>query len=401
MDRIKILKGPDRVRKRPAVIFTYGDVRGAENAVLPILELYATEAQLGYCQNLQVTQNGSEITISGDDRGIYLDGHNDNITWKEIFCELYAGPRSAPDSATYTFEYPDISHSTLLGESFTLPEAFLPKGIGYLDLCAAQYASAYMDVYSVRDGKKYSLHFRKGYNEGGLHSELTDKHHGTTFHFAMDPEVFTNTVISEQFFLNILTNFAILSPGLQCTYCNTRSKINSTFHFPKGPSDFVQQSVNYFPMPVYAYKSRATGRDRYDRPLYQAYLNIAIGFALDGGSEMCLHNFRRLQYGGLHLRKVRERICCAINDCFQTQISKHGPDLSYEELHEHIKVLVSTWCSPNRTLLENGTRQTICNQLIADMAFDATSTPFFDYVLDHQHELLPIIEMILSKRDTH
>ena len=100
--------------------------------------------------------------MPGDDRSIYFGDHNDNTAWEMIFCDLYTKPRSVSDSAVYSFEYPDISHSTLFGKSFTLPDVCLPNEIGYFDLCAAQYASAYMSVCSVRDGKKYSLYFKKG-----------------------------------------------------------------------------------------------------------------------------------------------------------------------------------------------------------------------------------------------
>lgn len=404
MDRISILKGPDRVRKRPAVIFSSDDIRGVENAIRPILELFATEAKLGHCKHLTVTQNNDEITIAGDDRGIYLgDGADDHI-WKSIFCEIFAGPRTIREDSSYSFTFPDISHTALFGGPTSSNDYCIPDSIGFLDLCAAQYASSFMNVDVVRDGVKYSLAFKKGYSEGGIQHEPMKRHSGSTFHFSMDPEVFSETIIPESFFSNTLINFAILSPGLTCTYINSGTDHKQVFHFPLGITDYLKQTMNCAETPLFKACIHASGRDRYNRPEYQADLEIAIGFSVYGCSEKYLHNLRTIRHGGLHVNSIQDRVCRIINDCFHEEIwssasCASNKDITYGELKDHIHIAVATICPSRFSLWESGAQQSLANPMIADMAYDVLSGEFDAFVKNNRHALFPIIKRILEKRN--
>ena len=406
MERISILKGPDRVRKRPAVIFSSDDIQGLENAVRPILELFATEARLGHCKHLTVTQNNDEVTIAGDDRGICLGDGTDDRTWKSIFCEIFAGPRTMSEDVPYSFSFPDVSHKTLFGETICSSDYCAPNSIGFLYLCAAQYASSFMDVDVVRDGVKYSLAFKKGYCVSGLQTEPTDRHSGTTFHFSMDPEVFSETIIPESFFVNLLTNYAILSPELTCTYINFNLGTGYThaFHFPFGITDYLKQTMNCAATPLFKSCIRASGRDRYNRPEYQADLEIAIGFSIDGCSEKYLHNFRTIRCGGTHVRNIQDRVCRIINDCFSNEIRTltrchNNSDITCEELQKYMHIVVTSFCPSHSSLWESGAQQSLINPMIADMAYDSISGKFCTFVYNNRHALLPVIKKILEQRN--
>ena len=403
MERISILKGPDRVRKRPAVIFSSDDIQGVENAVRPILELFATEAKLGHCKHLTVTQNINEVTIAGDDRGIILGDGVDDHVWKSIFCEIFAGPRTICEDSSYSFSFPDMSHTALFGEPAFSNDPCIPESIGFLDLCAAQYASSFMNVDVVRDGVRYSLVFKKGCNVGGLQHEPMNRHSGTTFHFSMDPEVFSETIIPESFFINTLTNIAILSPGLTCIYINSGTGHKRKFHFPRGIADYLKQTTNCAETPLFKACIYASGRDRYNRPEYQADLEIAIGFSEYGCSEKYLHNFRTIRHGGLHVNSIQDRVCRIINDCFHDEIwfsasCASNNDITYGELKDHIHIAVTTFCPSRFSLWESGAQQSLVNPMIADMAYDAVSGKFWAYVHNNRRALLPIINTILEKR---
>lgn len=404
MERISILKGPDRVRKRPAVIFSSVDIQGVENAVRPILELFATEAKLGHCKYLTVTQNNDEVTIAGDDRGIYLGDSADDHIWKSIFCEIFAGPRTIREDSSYSFSFPDISHKILFGGPTSSNDYCIPDSIGFFDLCTAQYASSFMNVDVVRDGVKYSLVFKKGYSVGGLQHEPMNRHSGTTFHFSMDPEVFSETIIPESFFINTLTNFAILSPGLTCTYVNSGTGHKQVFHFPFGITDYLKQTMNCAETSLFKACIHASGRDRYNRPEYQADLEIAIGFSVYGCSEKYLHNFRTIRCGGAHIKKIQDRVSRIITDCFREETwtsvkCASNSDITYGELKDHIHIAVTTFCPSRFSLWESGAQQSLVNPMIADMAYDAVSGKFCTYVHNNHRALLPIINTILEKRN--
>src|SRR5699024_5406089 len=88
-------------------------------------------------------------------------------------------------------------------------------------------ASEFMDVTVWRDGSKYSLHFEKGENIGGLKKEAADrKKTGTTIHWKPDLEVFTDINIPDEYFLDIMRRQAVVNAGVTFRF---RSQKNGKF----------------------------------------------------------------------------------------------------------------------------------------------------------------------------
>ncbi len=197
----------------------------------------------------------------------------------------------------------------------------------------------------------------------------------------------------------------MLSPGLTCTYINSVTGFKQIIHFPTGVSGYLNQIMNHSEIPLFKTKMHTFGQDRYNRPNYQAHLEIAIAFSMNGSSHKYLHNFRTLRYGGLHVRNIQERVCRIINDCFHEEIrsiSRHlrNIDITYEELQKYINIVVITLCPSRSSLWGNGSQQAIINPMIADMAYDLVSGEFDTFVYNNRHALLPIIKKILEERNT-
>jgi DNA gyrase subunit B len=221
----------------------------------------------------------------------------------------------------------------------------------------------------------------------------------------MDPEVFSEVIIPESFFIDVLTNFAMLSPGLTCTYINSAIGFKQILRFPSGASDYLNQIVNHSEIPLFKTKMHTFGQDRYNRPKYQAHLEVAIAFSMNGNSHKYIHNFKTIRYGGLHVRNIQERVCRVISDCFHEEIrtvSRHSYNagITYGELQEHINIAVITFCPSQLSLWENGSQQAIINPMIADMAYDLVSGEFDTFVYNNRQALLPIIKKILEERNT-
>lgn len=224
MEQITVLRGPDRVRRRPAVVFGSDDLRGAENAVRPLLDLFCKEAMLGHCGKLTVIHSGAEVTISGDDRGLCLG----NGLWKQVFCEIPTAPRFDPDEPIPLFTLPETCHRVLFGD---LGQEHIPV-FGFLDLCALQYVCSFMDIHTVRDGVEQMLHFEKGWPVGDLQTRPTDAPSGTCIRFALDSEVFSDVILSDDFFAQVLKQIARRAPGLVCTWLDWESGISRTYRNP-------------------------------------------------------------------------------------------------------------------------------------------------------------------------
>ena len=299
-NRITKLTGPDRIRKRPAVVYLSNDLGGAQHAVRDVLDMFVAEAQLGRCKHLSVKQDGAKLEISGDDRGIYLGQDIGNDTkWQEIFCSMYPLPAYRPDESRCSLGLIDYSHHTLYGEEQAPNSIYFPEDAGYQELYALQCVCEYMEVVVNRDGINSKLYFERGNNIGGIHNEPTSECNGTCFRFALDHEVFTQTVMPATFFFETLRTFAMLSPGLCCTYENT-SGLAVDFCYPEGISEYVQHKCSENTVPVYRKKIEAKGKDRYNRAEYEACVDIVIGYTPNAGEVKCFHNFRELTSGGSH-----------------------------------------------------------------------------------------------------
>lgn len=400
-NQITILTGPDRIRKRAAVVYLSNDLEGAQHAVRDVLDIFVTEAQLGRCKHLSVKQDGAKLEISGDDRGIYLgQDTGDDTKWQEIFCSMYPLPAYCPDESGYSLGLIDYAHHTLYGEAQQSNSIYFPEETGYMELYALQCASEYLEVVVNRDGINSKLYFERGYNIGGIHNEPTTECNGTCFWFALDHEVFTQTVIPATFFLETLKSFAMLSPGLCCTYENASGQA-TTFYYPDGISEYVQHKCPENTVPVYRKKIEAKGKDRYNRAEYAACVDIVIGYTPNEGEVKCFHNFRELTSGGSHWDALQKQICRAFNACYGHYIVDDGSDHvehsngeteTFNEVAKHLTVVLATWCSPYCSVWGNGERLSIRNRMIADMTHDATGAEFHNYLYRNKEKYLDLLE---------
>ena len=174
-DSIVSLKGADRVRKRPAVIFGSDGIEGCEHSMFEILSNSIDEAREGYGKRIIVRRFlDKSIEVEDEGRGIPVDFNKreDRYNWELVFCEMYAGGKYKNNS----------------GENYEFS-----LGLNGLGTCATQYSSEYMDVEVLRDGFKFNLHFEKGENIGGLQkTEFRHRHTGTKIRWKPDLDVFTN-----------------------------------------------------------------------------------------------------------------------------------------------------------------------------------------------------------------
>jgi len=411
-NQISRLKGPDRVRKRPSVVYGSADIEGAKQAVRDLLNIFATEAQLGHCKHLTVVHNKENMVIYGDDRGIYLgQDSGDDTVWKNLFSSFYCPPTNAPSEDGYSFVLCDTSHHILYGDPIEPCATFFPEDAGYFELYCSQCVSKVMDVVSVRNGKKAALHFENGYNDGGMRTEQTEDSDGTYFRFVLDPEVFTETIIPNEFFLETLHRFAMLSPGLTCSYINDRDGARTEFSYPHGVSDYVKGCAESETTSVYYKKIQGKAKERYNSAEYEACLEVAISPALNHGSTLCFHNFRELTYGGTHYRQMQKRVCEVFNDYFLSYIVENEPKdasrrfklrekkaIRFDELSKHLTIVLASWCTPWCSRWENGSRLSIANKTIEDMTYDAISVEFRNYVYTNKETLCSIVDAIIQER---
>ncbi|HIY54302.1 MAG TPA: DNA topoisomerase, partial [Candidatus Agathobaculum merdavium] len=312
-ESISSLKGADRVRKRPGVIFGSDGLEGCEHAVFEILSNSIDEAREGFGAEIVTTryEDGS-IEVADRGRGVPIEWNEgeQRYNWELVFCELYAGGKYKNDT----------------GENYEFS-----LGLNGLGTCATQYSSEYMDVTVVRDGFEYSLHFEKGENktdakEGFIKKPTTSKKTGTTIRWKPDLEVFTDINIPVDYYLDTLKRQAVVNSHIKFVLRNqVGGKFETTeFLYQNGIVDYVTELVGENPLTsVQFLEGERRGRDRADKPEYKVKLSCAFCFSSAVSRIEYYHNSSWLEHGGAPDKAVRSAFVSAL-DAYLKQNNKYN-----------------------------------------------------------------------------
>ena len=350
---ITALKGADRVRKRPAVIFGSDGIDGCEHSVFEILSNSIDEAREGFGNVISITRFlDKSIEIEDYGRGIPVD-YNERekkYNWELVFCELYAGGK--------------YKNNTGGNYEFSL-------GLNGLGLCATQYSSEYMSVVIQRDGYKYELEFKKGKNVGGLKkTQFRHRHTGSKILWRPDLKVFTDIDIPLEYYKDTLKRQAVVNPGIRFVLKNevSRGKFEETeFLYEHGIVDYVKELAGgkAFTEPYFAEAERS-GRDREDLPEYKLKMSFAFCFSNEINTTQYYHNSSFLEHGGSPDKAVKNAFVYSIDKYLKAEnkYNKNEGKIQYSDIQDSL-ILVSNSYS-TMTSYENQTKKAINNKFIQD-----------------------------------
>ena len=387
-DSISQLKGADRVRKRPGVIFGSDGLDGCQHAVFEILSNSIDEAREGHGNLITLTRYADKsIEVEDFGRGCPVDwnANEKRFNWELVFCELYAGGK----------------YSNNEGENYEYS-----LGLNGLGSCATQYASEYMDVTVWRDGKKYELHFKKGKVVGKKGQELTispadRKKTGTTIKWRPDLEVFTDIDIPEEFFKDVLHRQAVVNAGITFRFRNQNgNKFEVTdYVYENGILDYVHEIAADNPLTTpYFISAERRGRDREDKPEYKVKLSAAFCFSNKVSLTEYYHNSSWLEYGGAPEKAARNAFVYAI-DAYIKKIGKYQKNeskISYQDVADCL-VLVTN-CFSTQTSYENQTKKAITNRFIQEAMTDFFKERLEIYFIENKPEADKIAEQVLVNK---
>lgn len=387
-DSISQLKGADRVRKRPGVIFGSDGLDGCQHAVFEILSNSIDEAREGYGKVITLTRYADKsIEVEDFGRGCPLDwnANEKRFNWELVFCELYAGGKYANNEGE-NYEY--------------------SLGLNGLGSCATQYSSEYMDVTVWRDGNKYELHFKKGKVLGKKGLELTitpadRKKTGTTIKWRPDLEVFTDIDIPEEFFKDILHRQAVVNAGVTFRFRNQNgNKFDVTeYVYENGILDYVHEIAHDSPLTSpYFISAERRGRDRADKPEYKVKLSAAFCFSNKVKAIEYYHNSSWLEYGGAPEKAARSAFVYAI-DAYIKKIGKYQKNESKINFQDVADCLVLvTNCFSTQTSYENQTKKAITNRFIQEAMTDFFKEKLEVYFIENKPEADKIAEQVLVNK---
>lgn len=383
-DSITILKGADRVRKRPAVIFGSDSIEGCQHSVFEILSNSIDEAREGYGNEIVVTRyEDNSVEIEDHGRGIPVD-YNENegrYNWDLTFCELYAGGK----------------YNNSEGENYEYS-----LGLNGLGLCATQYASQWMDAEIKRDGFKYTLHFEKGENIGGLKKEpYKKKDTGTKIRWRPDLDVFTDINVSAEYFVEMIKRQAIVNAGVTFIFRNQNGKEfeEQRFNYVNGITDHVQEIVGEDGLTaVQSWSAEKMARDRQDKPEYKTKINIAFAFSNRVSLTEYYHNSSWLEYGGAPDKAVRNAFKYSINQYLKTnnKYNKNESQIKDEDVLDCLVVVVSSFSSV--TSYENQTKKAINNKGIQEAMVDMFRHNLEIYFIENPLDAEKIANQVLINK---
>ena len=385
-ESITSLKGADRVRMRPGVIFGSDGLEGCEHAVFEILSNAIDEAREGHGRLITVTRYlDKSIEVEDQGRGCPVDWNEkeQKYNWELVFCELYAGGKYENGSGD-NYEY--------------------SLGLNGLGSCATQYASEYFDAVIRRDGFKYSLHFEKGENIGGLNKEPTDrgKKTGSTFRWKPDLEVFTDIDIPESYYLNVMKRQAVVNAGITFRFRNETAPGKfavQDFQYENGIVDYVAELAgeDSLTLPVF-WQTERKGRDRADKPEYKVKLSVSFCFSNKVQVIEHYHNSSWLEHGGSPEKAMKSAFVSAIDAYLkqQNKYTKNESKITFPDIQDAL-VLVSNNFS-TQTSYENQTKKAINNKFVQEAMTDFLRAQLEVYFIENPLDAQKIGEQVLINK---
>ena len=383
-ESITSLKGADRVRKRPAVIFGSDGIEGCQHSVFEILSNSIDEAREGYGREIIVTKyEDNSIEIEDFGRGIPVDynKNEERYNWELVFCELYAGGK--------------YNNSEAESYEFSL-------GLNGLGLCSTQYSSEYMDVDIRRDGTRFTLHFEKGENIGGLKREqYTGRKTGTKIHWKPDLEVFTDINISDEYFIDTIRRQAVVNAGINFIFRSEHDgKMESMeFRYENGIADHVKELVGEDAISqVQLWQTERMVSDRDDKPEYKTKINIALAFSNKLSVAEYYHNSSWLEYGGAPEKAVRNAFVYSIDSYLKQngKYTKNESKINFDDVKDCLVIVISSFSSV--TSYENQTKKAITNKGIQDAMTEYMRHQLEVYFIENKLDAEKIAAQVLINK---
>ncbi len=385
---IKSLKGADRVRKRPAVIFGSDDLTGCQHSFIEILANSVDEAREGYGDKI-IVKKFRDLSIEVEDfgRGVPL-GYNEKEkrwNWELVFCELYAGGKYDNNDGNSAYEF--------------------SLGLNGLGATATQYSSEYMSVRS-HNGKTVSeMNFKSGNPVGELRvSDIEPgiKKRGTVIRWRPDLKVFKEIDIPEEFFVNTMRRQAFVNAGIRfiLEVENERGKFEKTeFYYEHGVADYIAEiteGISITQPVLWSFETK--GRDREDMPDYKLKAEITFCLAKSGMKEY-YHNSSYLEYGGAPDKAVRNAFTYAIDKFIKVQnkYARNESKISFDDIADNLAVIVNS--ASTQTSYENQTKKAITNAFIQKALTEFIKTNLEIYLTENQSSANAIVsQVLLNKR---
>ncbi len=374
------LKGADRVRKRPGVVFGSDGIDGCCHSVFEILSNSIDEAREGYGNKINITKNEKkEIIIEDFGRGIPV-GYNeaeDKYNYELVFLEMYAGGKYANNSGdTYTYSL----------------------GLNGLGLCSTQYSSRYMHVEIYRDSNKYELEFERGELVSELKvTPLSKNQTGTKITWLPDDEVFTDIDVPKEYLLRVVKQQAVVNPNI--AFHLEIEDETFDFLYENGIKDYVEElSKDKHFTDIVALDNKARGRDRVDKDAYNVKYEVVFTFCNEYNTLNYFHNSSFLEYGGSPDKAVKNAFVYAVDSYLKANnlYNKSDKKILFQDIEDSLILIVNSHST--ETSYENQTKKAITNKFIQETITEFLKEQLHIYFTENKQDAEKVMKQILVNK---
>ena len=381
-ESISSLKGADRVRLRPGVIFGSDGLDGCQHSFFEILSNSIDEAREGYGDRIEVRRYlDGTLEVEDHGRGIPLDWNakEERFNWELVYCELYAGGKyDNNNGSNYEFSL----------------------GLNGLGACATQYASEVFDVVVMRDGYRFTLHFERGDNVGGLKKEeMRTRRTGTIQRWKPDRQVFTDIAIPMTYFAETLKRQAVVNAGIHFVLWDEESGQETEFHYPDGILGYVKETDagQGFTSPA-LFEAAGQGRDREDKEEYRVKASIAFCFDNETNLLEYYHNSSWLEHGGSPDKAVRNAFVYEIDRLIKERDKYKGGEsrITFVDIQDSLILVASSFSTS--TSYENQTKKSINNRFVQEFMTDAIKSRLEIWFIENKADADRVVEQMLANK---
>jgi len=386
---ITSLKGADRVRKRPAVIFGSDGLEGCEHSVFEIVSNSLDEAREGFGSVINVTAyQDRSIEVEDFGRGLPLDWNENEqrYNWELVYCELYAGGKYDNNSDGSAYEY--------------------SLGLNGLGACATQYSSEYFSVKSYDGQNLREMSFKKGEPVTELSVtplEKKNRRTGTIQRWKPDLDVFTDIAIPKEYYTGMLKRQAVANAGIRLVFRWEREDgefDTEEFFYENGIVDYIGEIAGETAetKPV-KFHLDTKGRDREDMRDYKFSVDVAFCISKTVNVIEYYHNSSFLEHGGSPDRAVRTAFTSAVDKRLKStgKYNKNEAKITFADVEDCL-ILVSNGVSTQASYA-NQTKKAITNSFIAEAMTNFLKEQLEIYFAENPREAdIMCAQVLVNKR---
>jgi len=368
---IQILKGLEAVRKRPGMYIGSTGPDGLHHLVYEIVDNSIDEALAGYCDEIKVNIEDSDIIrVEDNGRGIPVDIHPvEKISALEVvMTKLHAGGK-----------FDDSSYK-------------VSGGLHGVGAAVVNALSSWCEVDVHLNGELHVQRYKRGIPDGAVSIEGKTEKRGTTTRFFPDTKIFDVSEFSFDILSKRLRELAFLNKGIKIVLIDERAgqEKEREFMFEGGVKSFVQ----------YLNKNK---EPLHEEPIYFEFLKdkvtVELAMQYNHGYAETIFTFANninTKEGGTHLSGFKAALTRTINDFLKkSKISKKMDDnLSGDDVREGLTCVLSIKIPDPQ--FEGQTKTKLGNSEVRGITDSIVSERLTNYFEEHPDLVVTILEKSMT-----